>query len=222
MAQTFQRARQPAQKEQRRNAILAAAADLLADVGYDAVSLTAIADRAGLSKSNLYRYFESREEILLALLADDVVGLTEEVEEELAPFAGTGDREAVVRVLVAAWVERQRLCQLVSVLSSVLERNLTERPVVDFKLRVLGLNRRIVNALHAALPGLPVERCATFLRLGGALAAGLWPLANPSSVVARVQARPELAGTEYVFARELARGFEALLAGLQDDTSASR
>ena len=153
---TFQRARQPAQKEQRRQAILSAAAALFAEGGYDALSLTAIADRVGLSKSNLYRYFESREEILLELLAGDLERMTHEIEAELAPLAGTGDRAAAARVLAQAWAVRPRSCQLVSVLAAVLERNVTERRVAEFKLGVLALNRRIATALpNARLVPLP-------------------------------------------------------------------
>ena len=61
----FERARQPEQKELRREAILEAATELLAEKGLHDISLSAIARRAKLSKANLYRYFESREAIFL-------------------------------------------------------------------------------------------------------------------------------------------------------------
>ena len=214
---TFQRARQPAQKEQRRQAILSAAAALFAEGGYDALSLTAIADRVGLAKSNLYRYFESREEILLELLAEDLESLTQEIEAALAPLAGTGERAAAARVLARAWAVRPRSCQLVSVLAAVLERNVTEQRVAEFKLCVLALNRRIANALHAALPGLSIEQCGWVVKAWGVLVAGLWPFSNPSPIVARVQQRPELAETQYDFAAELERSLDTLLAGLASD-----
>ncbi len=60
---TFQRARKPEEQQLRRAAILAAAAELFDAEGAQGAGLNAIAARAGFTKSNVYRYFESREEV---------------------------------------------------------------------------------------------------------------------------------------------------------------
>ncbi len=52
----------------RRRAILDAAAAMLAEMPVAAVSLTELSRRAGLAKSNVLRYFDSREAVLLELL----------------------------------------------------------------------------------------------------------------------------------------------------------
>lgn len=68
-ATPFRRARSEAQREQRRAAILATAAAMLADgVLIGDLSLNELARRVGLAKSNVLRYFESREAVLLTLL----------------------------------------------------------------------------------------------------------------------------------------------------------
>ena len=66
--EVFQRARSPEQKAQRRAAILDAAARLGAANGVRKVSLGDIAKSVGLTKSNVLRYFETREEVYLRLL----------------------------------------------------------------------------------------------------------------------------------------------------------
>src|SRR5580700_215896 len=63
--ETYQRARRPEQKLERRDAILAAARELALRDGVRAVSLADIADRVGIHKSALLRYFEPREQIFL-------------------------------------------------------------------------------------------------------------------------------------------------------------
>src|SRR5450755_3301471 len=68
-AEAYQRARRPEQKQQRQNAILGAAGDLALRDGVRAVSLADIADRVGIHKSALLRYFETREQIFLELTA---------------------------------------------------------------------------------------------------------------------------------------------------------
>jgi AcrR family transcriptional regulator len=55
----------------RRRQILNAATELFSQGGYHGVTVDAIAQRAGISKGNLYWYFKSKQEIL-QLLFDDV------------------------------------------------------------------------------------------------------------------------------------------------------
>src|ERR1700691_4441730 len=67
---TYQRARRPEQKLERRDAILGAARELALRDGVRAVSLADIAARVGIHKSALLRYFETREQIFLELAAE--------------------------------------------------------------------------------------------------------------------------------------------------------
>ncbi len=53
-------------KEEMRRAILAAAADEFADVGFDKATLASIATRARTSIGNLYKYFANKEELFHA------------------------------------------------------------------------------------------------------------------------------------------------------------
>ena len=64
----FQRARSEEQREMRRQAILGAAVAMLAEMPVAQVTLNELSRRAGLAKSNVLRYFESREAVLLELL----------------------------------------------------------------------------------------------------------------------------------------------------------
>ena len=66
----MKRARQPEQKEQRREAILAAGWTLFKEIGYTAISMTRVAKTAGLAKGTLYLYFKTKEELFLAILTD--------------------------------------------------------------------------------------------------------------------------------------------------------
>lgn len=59
--QVRQRARSKAAKLQRKDAILAAAEILLRQLGHGAMTMQAVATKAGLGKGTLYLYFSSRE-----------------------------------------------------------------------------------------------------------------------------------------------------------------
>ncbi len=214
----FKRARQPAQKAQRRQAVLDAAAALLEEGGLEAVNLAAIAKRAGVVKSNLYRYFESREEILVRLLVADMEDMCAALERNPAAATGEGrnDPAMIAGNLAAEFASRPRLCQLTSVLASTLERNISEDTLVELKRDILAAGMRLMNALHTAAPALGPDGSLAAGHGIFALVAGLWPMANPASQVAAVMARPEFAGFERFhghFEENLRSAVQALLAG---------
>lgn len=59
--------------DNKRREIIAAAAALFAEQGYERTSMSAISDRIGGSKATLYGYFASKEDLLRAVLEHDVV-----------------------------------------------------------------------------------------------------------------------------------------------------
>ena len=210
----FQRARRPAQKAQRRHDLLAAASALLAEGGLEAVTLSALARAAGLAKSNVYRYFGSREEILLEILVEDEAAWLAELERELAPLAGVGDLEAVATIVSRTIAARPVTCQLIAAVASVLEHNLSADAVLRFKTRVLELSIRIRNALHAALPQLPHAHTEALLRYLHALVAGLWPMANPAPLLAPLLEEPPFRPLACDFETDLRGALAAMLRGL--------
>ncbi len=54
-------------KEEIRNSILQAAFDIFSSVGFKVATMNQIAERAGVAKSNLYRYYQSKNEIFRAV-----------------------------------------------------------------------------------------------------------------------------------------------------------
>jgi AcrR family transcriptional regulator len=97
-------------------AILQAALELLAEVGFDRMSIDAIATRAGVGKSAIYRRYASKEE----LVADAI----ESVREEMAiPDTGNlqGDIDAIIEnaaQITLTPLGRQTVAAIVSSASS--------------------------------------------------------------------------------------------------------
>src|SRR5246500_3537273 len=67
---TFQRARTEENKRQRAAALVEAARSLALETGVASVTLTAVANRAGIHYSAVRRYFTSHKEVLLHLAAE--------------------------------------------------------------------------------------------------------------------------------------------------------
>ncbi|MEF9942692.1 MAG: TetR family transcriptional regulator [Burkholderiaceae bacterium] len=73
--------------QQRREQILAAARECVRRHGFHAASMSEIARSFGMSAGHIYNYFDSKEAIIAALVAQDLAHFNEMVEE----LRGTGD-----------------------------------------------------------------------------------------------------------------------------------
>jgi len=93
-----QRTRDPARKEK----ILDAAAGLLADNGYHAVSMAEIGERAGIVGSGIYRHFENKAAILVELFERVIDDL---LEQGRSAVEGTTNLTAALDQLVKDQVE---------------------------------------------------------------------------------------------------------------------
>jgi len=189
---TWQRARSPEQKEERRASIVEAAAKLYEEEGLDGASLNGIAREAGISKANIYRYFESREEIFLELMGEDFASWVTDIERRLAPLAGADDEVAVVAEVVASVEARPRMASLFPSLGSVLERNVSVEVVVAFKTAGLDIIIRLTNALQVALPSLSVDQTRQLVTAMHLLLVGGYTAANPPPAVREALERSEL------------------------------
>jgi AcrR family transcriptional regulator len=207
------RARSPAAKEERRAHLLATARAALAD-GADlrALGLNELARRAGMAKANVYRYFESREALLLALLEEEWAAVDAALRAGLAAAPGPLAPPQLADALAAALEGAPLLCALVAALPSVLEQNLSDDAVAAFKRLSLERLRDAGAALHLACPGLSAEGHARLLHDALAAVAGLHPFAHPAPAVARVMQDPALALLRRDFGPDLRRFVRALAA----------
>lgn len=91
--------------ELRRPLVLDAALPLFARDGYDAVSMQAIADAAGVSKPVLYSCFASKEELFDELTRREERKLWHLVEDAVPMPGDVGDREALLQHGLAALLD---------------------------------------------------------------------------------------------------------------------
>lgn len=208
----FQRARQPEQKEERRAHLLATARAMLEEAGDErSLGLNELARRAGMAKSNVYRYFESREALLLELLWDEWATWYPAMAKSARKPAKGGDPLAtLVRHVARTIAARPLLCALTAALPSVLEQNLSEAAILDFKVRSLAFLREGAAFLAACAPELSAEGWARLIHDAMAVIAGLHPFAHPAACAARALDDPALRFYRRDFAADLERFLLAL------------
>jgi AcrR family transcriptional regulator len=222
-SETFLRARRPEQKRQRREDILAAARELALVGGVRSVSLAGIAARAGIDKSALLRYFETREQIFLELTAREWAPWVRALHDGLdgiAPGsadAGAGSSETadlVADVVARSFGDRPLFCDLLAHTPLNLERNVSPEAVRGYKLISLGAVGEATDVVRRALPDLTEQECREFISVIASLAGNLWQIANPAPALAALfAADPALTLACVDLVPRLRRTGEVLLAG---------
>ena len=210
---SFQRARKPDEIEARRVTLLAAAAELFDADGPQGAGLNAIAAKAGFTKSNVYRYFESREQVLLELFLSEMDRMVPSLCVRLEA-ATTGNLTSIADIVADEFVSRSRLGQLTAILTGVLETNVSEETIVRTKRTMAALSAKLAGAVQQKLPQASVADCLWAVSMVGMLVAGMWPSARPSPVVAQVLAREEFAAFRPDIGRDLKRAAQALFASI--------
>jgi len=142
--------------EQSRRAILAAALELLTETGYSALTVEAIAARAGVGKQTIYRWWRGKGAVILDALADDM--------PEVIALPDTGDLRADLREVLRATVAEFADPRL-----SATTRAITIETLADEELAAQARDRLLRPQLNAVRARLEAAREAGQVRPDTAL-----------------------------------------------------
>lgn len=87
--------------ERRRSAVIAAAARLFAERGYQSTSMSELTTATGLAAGGLYHYIESKDQLLISICDELLDPLLEQAREIVAAEAPPEDQ---LRALLHAWL----------------------------------------------------------------------------------------------------------------------
>ena len=135
-------------------AILDSAAALFAEAGYPAAKLSDIARNCGATKSMLYHYFPTKDDLLLALLTEHLERLLSDIDQVVASAGSPSKRfDVFIRTYVIKSVQsRQRH------LSAMNDVKFLPAPM-QTALRTLqtSVTNRVTDLLRELNPGLEAE-----------------------------------------------------------------
>ncbi|MGW7043203.1 TetR family transcriptional regulator [Streptomyces avermitilis] len=215
---SFQRARTEEQREIRRRSILDTTAAMLDEMPVGAVSLNELSRRTGLAKSNVMRYFESREAILLELLDQARTQWTDALPTALAagidPSASASERwEQFADGVTASLSDRHVLCDLLSAQAGVLEHNVSPEVAARYKRAALANVDTLAGLARTHLPELG-ERASELAAFTIMTIGAVWTHARPSQGMATAyEADPSLAALKMDFTASLRQMLTTLTAG---------
>ena len=150
----------------RRDALLAAAAAVIATRGYDTTSMRDIARAAGMQPGSLYYHYASKDELFVAIHGAAIAAIAAAVERAVAPITDPWDRlEAAAAAHLDALLGSRRTVKIVSpdfpvTSARVRARLVAQRDAYDRRFQTL------VDAVPLAVAG---DRAMLRLMLLGAL-----------------------------------------------------
>ena len=172
---TGRRARTEEQKQLRRRSILDAANSHLCDVGYEAFSMSELGNLAGVVKGTLYLYFESREDVMLALCCEKMVVWGKQLGEVVVSESTDEQFAHCFNDVLRA----DGILPLLTRLDSAIEHNVSIENLIKAKRMMLHIVSELAQALAPKLnlsfaQTYDAVRSLTFLWLGTAqMGAGL-------------------------------------------------
>ena len=211
----WQRARTDEQKAQRMDAILAATARLYAQSSFEKITLAAIAREAKFTRSNLYKYFRSKEEIFFEFLKHDVRLWREDLTAAYAKRK-VWSVQAFADTWVSVLVRHKRLLRLVSVLYGHLEKKASRAGLIGFKQTANREFGQLAAILCRLFPSLDEVRALKFLQQQLAASIGLYTMTDLSATQREVLDLPEFNHFKVDFTDSFREAVIFLLKGLKE------
>lgn len=190
---------------------------MLTELPVAAVSLNELSRRVGLAKSNVLRYFESREAILLELLDAELREWITALGPRVADLDGDartrGDRLA--EAIATTMGERPVLCDLVSAQASVLERNISTDVARHHKHATADAAASLARIITGVLPELDDDDAYWVVVVTLMMASAAWPRSQPSQAVQAVyDTDPQIAAGQMTFAQAVGTTIQVQICGL--------
>ena len=211
----WQRATTDDKKTERKAAIYQAAFTLFKKKGYDKVSFNAIAVEAGFTKSNMYRYFNSKDDIFLNVFAELFKQWVEDFSQELQSLA----QETAAIHFAKAWINtllaQQKLLDLMPILFTSLERNSSFEQLLEFKRLSMGLLYRLTLDITRIYPDIEGERAFKLLTLSYAATSNSWAASKQSEALEKLYHMEEFQVLKPDFEKDLTSAIEIIIHGLK-------
>ena len=211
----WERARTDEQKEKRVAEIVAATERLYNKYEFEEITFVLIAEEAKFTRSNLYKYFNSKEEIFLEFVKSDIKLYVENLVKSFR-FNKSYTIDEFVSIWVKTLIKHKRLLDLIGILFSSLEKNCTEESLRNFKYSTKDELKTSVELICRVFPDLSPEKATDFFYLQFASAVGFYQMTNHSDVQKKVLQDPELKEFNIDFEPYYKDSVEHLIKGLLD------
>lgn len=211
----WQRATTDEKKSERKMAIYKAAYTLFKKKGYEKVSFNGIATEAGFTKSNMYRYFTSKEDIFLSVFSELFENWVIDCNQRLQNMGVNEDIEHFSQEWVSSQIGHPEFLDLTPLLFVSLEKNSSFEQLLEFKKNAKGLLFSIAAEVSRIYPQLDDEKAFKFLTLGYAATANYWAANTQGDALKKIYQMQEFQMLKPDFEKDLSSSIEVIIKGLR-------
>ncbi len=158
----------------RREEIIAACRQLYKTMSFQEITIKEIGKVTPFTRTSIYNYFETKEEILLALLQEEYEALTQDLQT-LCPEGRTTDAEGLACTLAQSLERRPVLLRLLSMNLYDMEGNSRLERLVEFKRAYFASVQALEGCLCRVRPALDEAARERFLYVFLPFIYGLYP-----------------------------------------------
>jgi AcrR family transcriptional regulator len=191
---------------------------LFKETTYDDVNVVQVAQKAGIAKGTVYLYFNTKEDLFLAMLAQEFEGWFDEVDADFTAMQGgqgTYTIDEFVARVGSSLENRATLIRLIAIAHTVLEQNIDFDTAFNFKQILLARIAHTGALTEAVLPFLKPGEGVFLMLHTYALIIGVQQLAEPAPIVRQVIEEKNLQEFEINFMDYFLETLKIFLTGLQ-------
>lgn len=178
---SFQRARSDKQIQKRIDEIVLAASKIYDENGYDGLSFSAISELTKFTRPTIYKYFSTKEEILLYILSDDIGTWANNLISSFKLNKIYSTHE-ISKIWAKSLSSQKRINELYSILFTILEKNSSIETLASFKETAHTYIKPLYELVGQLFPNITSTQIDNFMTLQYSLAIGLYPMCNLSKI----------------------------------------
>lgn len=190
---SFQRARSKDQIEDRIQEIVNAASIIYNSVGYEGLSFSAISEYTKFTRPNLYKYFKTKEEILLLIMIKDFKSWILTISKSFKINKLYSVYE-IGEIWTDTLLEHERLIELYAILFTIIEKNVSVEALAEFEKESIVIHSTLFDLVSQLFPNASNDSIMNFMYSSFTLAFGLYPMCKLSEL--QIEAL-KLAGSNY-------------------------
>lgn len=215
----WQRATTDTQKELRKKEIFEATLFLFKEHGYDNVSFNMIAKHANFTKSNMYRYFSSKEDIFLSIFGEMFKTWQKEYVLALKDFEENAAHNQFAQTWVHSYLDNPEFLDLIPILFISLERNSSYDQLFTFKEMSKDLLFEVAMEVKRVYPSLDIDGAFQVINTSFAITCNFWAANFQNESIRQIYENDEFKLMKPDFEKDATASIELILRGsLNSDT----
>ncbi len=171
----FQRARSKDQIQDRIQEIVDAASSIYNLGGYEGLNFSTISEHTKFTRPNIYKYFKTKDEILLVILKEDMKLFVSSLLKSFRLNKCYSLYE-ITEIWTAALIEHERFLDLFAILFTLIEKNVSVKALSEFKKEVLVTQELLIDLVAQLYPSADNGSIRDFITAQFTLAFGLYPM----------------------------------------------